>query len=73
VKTHLVPPDTWFDYHIRCVDEEGGTRITIRVNGMVTADYLDEERRHAEGHIAFQQHHDGSVIEVKDAWVRRLD
>lgn len=72
VRTHLIAPDTWFDHHVRCVDEEGGTRVTIRVNGIVTADFLDTERRHGPGHVVFQQHHDGSVIEVKDVFVRDL-
>jgi glucose/arabinose dehydrogenase len=70
--TTLVPPDTWFDYFVRCVDEAEGVRIVIQVNGVTVVDHLDRERRHAQGHIAIQQHHEGSVIEVKDLWIREL-
>jgi len=73
VKTHLVPPDTWFDYHLTCREEAGGTRIVIRVNGVVVTDFLDTERRHARGHVALQQHHEGSVLEVRALEVRELD
>ena len=68
--THLIAPDTWFDYHVTCRDEPGGTRITIRVNGVVVNEHVDTERRHATGHVALQQHHDGSVLEVKELAVR---
>src|SRR5690606_37937369 len=37
VRTHLIPSDTWFDYHVRVADEEGGTRVVISVNGVVVA------------------------------------
>jgi len=70
LKTHLIAPDTWFDYHVVCRDEPEGTHITIRVNGVLVTDYVDTERTHASGHIALQQHHDGSVIEVLSLEVR---
>ncbi len=70
--TTLVPPDTWFDYLVRCVDEPGGTHITIQIDGVTFVDHVDPERRHARGHIALQQHHEGSVIEAKDLWIREL-
>jgi len=73
VTTHLVPPDTWFDYHVTCRDEPEGTHVTIRVNGVVITDHVDAERRHATGHVALQQHHDGSVVEVAIVEVRELD
>ncbi len=70
--TTLVPPDNWFDYFVRCVDEESGTHITLQVNGVTFVDFVDTERRHASGHIALQQHHEGSVIEAKELWIREL-
>jgi glucose/arabinose dehydrogenase len=70
VKASLVGSDTWFDYQVRCVDEPGGTHVTIRVNGVVISDFVDAERRHAAGHVALQQHHDGSVIEVRKLELR---
>lgn len=70
--TTLIPPDTWFDYLVRCVDEPAGTHITIQIDGVTFVDHVDPERRHARGHIAIQQHHEGSVIEAKDLWIREL-
>ena len=72
VTTHLIAPDTWFDYHVTCRDGDEGTRIVIRVNGAVIVDYVDTERRFEKGRIALQQHHDGSVLEVKLVEVREL-
>lgn len=70
--TTLIPPDTWFDYRVRCVDESGGTHITIVIDGVTFVDHVDAEKKHARGHIAIQQHHEGSVIEAKDLWIREL-
>jgi hypothetical protein len=70
--TTLVPPDTWFDYRVRCVDEPAGVHVTIWVDGVVFVDHVDAEKKHARGHIAIQQHHEGSVIEAKDLWIREL-
>jgi len=70
--TTLVPPDTWFDYRVRCVDEPGGVHITLTIDGVTFVDYVDAEKKHASGHIAIQQHHEGSVIEAKDLWIREL-
>ncbi|HEX6883925.1 MAG TPA: family 16 glycoside hydrolase [Planctomycetota bacterium] len=70
--TTLVPPDTWFDYRVRCVDEAAGTHITIWLNEVVFVDWIDAERKYTSGHIALQQHHEGSVIEARDLWIREL-
>jgi len=72
VGTTLIPPDTWFDYRVRCMDEPGGVHVTITVDGVPITDYVDAERKHAQGHIAIQQHHETSVIEAKDLWIREL-
>jgi len=73
VATQLVAPDTWFDYDVACRDEDAGTHVTISVNGVVITDYVDEARSHASGHVAIQQHHETSVVEVRDLYVRELD
>lgn len=70
VRVHLIPPDTWFDYHGTVRDEAGGTRLILRVNGVTVVDHLDPERRHGGGHLAIQQHHDGSVVEVRELYLR---
>ncbi len=72
VTAPLIPfDDTWFELHVRCSDTEAGTRIEVWVNGVRTVDWTDTERRHGAGHIAFQQHHDGSVVQFRDVRVRR--
>ena len=53
-------------------DEAAGTHLVILVNGIVITDFTDPERRHASGHIALQQHNDGSVVECRKLEVREL-
>lgn len=72
IGTTLIPPDTWFDYRVRCVQEAAGAHITIWIDGVPFVDHVDTETKHARGHIAIQQHHEGSVIEAKDLWIREL-
>lgn len=72
VRVHLVAPETWFDYRIRCEEEKEGTRIRISIGGVVITDYLDEHRRFAKGRIALEQHHEGSIVEVKALAIREL-
>ncbi len=72
VKVHLVAPDTWFDYRVSCREERDGTRIRTFINGIPIADYLDRDRRFASGRIALEQHHEGSVVEVKALAVREI-
>jgi glucose/arabinose dehydrogenase len=66
VKVQLVPAGSWFDLDVHVADEAEGTRITVAVNGVTTADYLDTNRRFTSGHIALQQHHEGGVLRVRD-------
>jgi len=70
VRTHFVAPDTWCELHVTCRGEKGGTRVVVRLDGVVVNDFLDAERRFAGGHIALQQHHEGSVVEIADLAVR---
>jgi glucose/arabinose dehydrogenase len=72
VSTQLVAADTWFDYYVLCREEADGTRIRIAINGVVVTDVLETERRYERGHIALQQHHDGSVVECAELWIREL-
>jgi hypothetical protein len=57
---------------VRCVDESAGTHVTIWVNDVITADYVDAQRRFQSGHLALQQHNDGSEVRFKDVAVREL-
>jgi glucose/arabinose dehydrogenase len=70
VKVQLIPAGTWADLEVEIRDEAEGTRITIKVNGVVTVDHLDTERTHGAGHIALQHHHDGGVVRIRDLMVR---
>ncbi|MCK6445939.1 MAG: DUF1080 domain-containing protein [Planctomycetes bacterium] len=72
IKTRLVPPDTWFTQHVICRDEADGVRVIVEVNDVVVVDTLDKERKFASGHVALQQHHDGSVVTYKDLEIREL-
>jgi len=67
-----VPDDVWFELEVRCADEPAGTHVTILVNGVVTAEFVDPERRFGSGHLALQQHHEGSEVRFKDVEVREL-
>lgn len=73
VTTWLVPENAWFDYEILCMDTEAGLHIAITVNGALISEFVDPERRHGAGHIALQQHHEGSRIEAKNIMIRILD
>ncbi|HVS17956.1 MAG TPA: family 16 glycoside hydrolase [Planctomycetota bacterium] len=72
VEAQLVPVGVWFDCRFRVRDEPSGTRLSVWVNGVQTSDVVDPERRHAAGHVALQQHHDGSQVEWRDVRVREL-
>jgi hypothetical protein len=72
LKTQLIPADAWFVQQVTCRDEPAGVHITIRVNGIVVNDFIDKDRKHASGHVAFQQHNEGSVVHFKDVEVREL-
>ncbi len=72
VKVSLVGFDTWFTQEIRVRDVPEGTHLQVFVNGVLVSDVIDPERRHSHGHIALQQHHDGSVVEFRKIEVREL-
>jgi glucose/arabinose dehydrogenase len=72
VKSTLVPANMWFKYHVQVRDEAEGTRIKIRVNDVLTVDHLDRERKYPQGHVALQQHHEGSEIRARDLEIRPL-
>ena len=73
ISVQLVGDDTWFDLALRCADEPAGTHIQVSINGVLFTDFVDKERKFARpGHIALQQHHEGSVLEVKKLEIREL-
>jgi hypothetical protein len=73
INVQLVGPDTWFDLNMSCSDEDAGTRVRVSVNGIRFTDFVDKDKKFARaGHIALEQHHEGSVLEVKKIEIREL-
>ena len=72
VKAAMIPPNTWAHYYVRCEDVEGGTHVRVELNGIVMVDLIDT-RRWGPGHIALQQHHEGSVVSFTEVQVRELE
>ncbi|HYG74700.1 MAG TPA: DUF1080 domain-containing protein [Planctomycetota bacterium] len=68
VSERLVEPDTWFTQEVIA----DGNHIIIKVNGKVTVDYTDVKNTHQKGHFAFQQHHQGSEISVRNVQVKEI-
>jgi hypothetical protein len=68
VYEQLAPPDTWFAMHVIAQ----GNHIVIRVNDKTVADYDDEKNTFRKGHIALQQHHQGSVVMFRNMTFRPL-
>lgn len=57
----------WFDYAVRAV----GDQITVAINGKTTLTTMQDAFE--SGSIAFQGHHPGSVVRVRDVQIRSLD
>ena len=60
--------DTWWTQHILAI----GNHIIIKVNDKVVTDYIDKNGTYRSGHLAFQQHNEGSVVEYRNVMVKRL-
>ncbi len=70
IKAMFVEPGVWFDYFVSCRDEDQGIRIKIKLNNFLVVDYLDTKRTNSSGHIALQQHHEGSEVRFRDIMIR---
>lgn len=68
ISQQLVQDDTWWTQEIIAV----GNRIIIQVNGKTTVDFIDEKKSFLSGHLAFQQHNQGSVVHYRNVKVKRL-
>ena len=66
VTAKLVPDEGWFDLLLIA----DGDRIQVLVNGALTADVRNAD--FAKGHFAFQQHVEGSEVQLKDVEVLEL-
>jgi hypothetical protein len=68
VTEQLIPDDTWWTQHIIAI----GNRIVIKVNEKIVVDYVDEKNTYKSGHLALQQHNEGSVVMYRNAMVKPL-
>ena len=68
VYEQLVPPETWFNQDVLA----DGNHVVIRVNGKVTADYVDAKNTFMKGYLALQQHNLGSIVAFKNLMMRTL-
>ncbi len=68
VTEQLVPDDTWWTQHIIAI----GNRVIIKVNNKVVTDFVDQKRTYQSGHLALQQHNEGSVVMFRNTMVKPL-
>jgi serine/threonine protein kinase/formylglycine-generating enzyme required for sulfatase activity len=64
----LVPPGKWFNMDIIVK----ANHIVVKVNGVTTADYLDEKEISASGYIALQQNNPKTVVEFRKIEIKEL-
>ncbi|MDB6016583.1 MAG: hypothetical protein JWR19_1072 [Pedosphaera sp.] len=68
VDEQLIQDDIWWTQHVIAI----GNRIIIKVNDKIVTDFIDEKNTFMAGHLAFQQHNPGSVVEFRNPVVKRL-
>ena len=72
VLSEMIPPDMWFEQRLLIRETPEGTYLRTTLNGVVVSEHLDTQRLHATGHLALQQHHQGSEVRVRRMLVRQL-
>jgi hypothetical protein len=68
VTEQLVPDDTWWTQHIVAI----GNHIIIKVNDKIVVDFIDQKNTFVAGHLALQQHNEGSVVMFRNVMVKPL-
>ncbi|SDT73025.1 ThuA domain-containing protein [Jiangella sp. DSM 45060] len=63
------PIGEWNTYEIRAV----GQTYTVWLNGELVNTYTGDGSRALEGHLGFQNHHDGSDVEIRDVWIAPVE
>jgi serine/threonine protein kinase/WD40 repeat protein/phage FluMu protein Com len=63
-----IAPNTWFEMEVIARDN----RITIKINGETSLEYVDKERRYSTGHLAIQCDDEATVIQVESIEIKRL-
>ena len=68
--TQLIAADTWADLEVDVRDGEGGTTVTVHLNGVLVNQMI-----HADGFepggLALRCDHDGTVFKIQNIRVRR--
>ncbi len=68
VGEQLVGDDTWWTQHVIAI----GNRIIIKVNDKIVTDFIDTKNTYVAGHLALQQHNQGSVVMFRNLMVKPL-
>ncbi|EEF59134.1 3-keto-disaccharide hydrolase [Pedosphaera parvula] len=68
ITEQLVQDDTWWTQHVIAI----GNHIIIKINDKIVTDFIDEKGTYMSGHVAFQQHNQGSVVMFRNPEVKRL-
>ena len=56
----------------KMVIEAIGKRIKVTINGVLVNDYTDPNPRSLRGHIALQNHHDGSKVQFRNIGIQSI-
>ncbi len=71
-----IKPDEYYTQEIEVIDKEYRgkivSQITVSVNGKILFTFLDHDRTHQAGHIAFQQHDPGSTVSIRKVEIMEL-
>ncbi|MDB6023712.1 MAG: hypothetical protein JWQ04_3569 [Pedosphaera sp.] len=68
VTEQLIADDTWWTQQVIAI----GNRIIIKVNDKIVTDFVDSKNTFKSGHLALQQHNEGSVVMFRNVVVKRL-
>jgi hypothetical protein len=68
VSNILVGTNTWFNYEVIAQ----GNHLITKINGTTAVDFVDANNTYTKGHIAFQQHNDGSEVWIRNVQVKDL-
>ncbi|WP_461617091.1 3-keto-disaccharide hydrolase [Bradyrhizobium sp. 23AC] len=61
-------PWQWNTFVIEAI----GSRITVTLNDVVVNDFIDPRPRSLRGHIARQNHHDGSKVQFRNIRIKAV-
>ena len=68
VREQLVGDDVWWTQHIIAI----GNHIIIKINDKIATDVIEDKNTYKFGHLALQQHNNGSVVNFRNVMVKRL-